>query len=33
MLVYGAILGGMEKVARRKADELNEYLNEELFIR
>jgi len=33
MLVFGAILGGFEKIARDCAAELNEHLNEELFIR
>ncbi|KAL9181401.1 hypothetical protein ACHAXT_010206 [Thalassiosira profunda] len=32
MLVYGAILGGMEAVAMAKARELNEYLHEDLFV-
>mmetsp|Transcript_21889 Transcript_21889/g.49571 ORF Transcript_21889/g.49571 Transcript_21889/m.49571 type:complete len:647 (-) Transcript_21889:30-1970(-) len=32
MLVFGAILGGFEKIARDCAAELNEHLNEELFI-
>ena len=32
MLVYGAIVGGMEAIAMEKANELNEYLHEELFV-
>mmetsp|Transcript_41235 Transcript_41235/g.86560 ORF Transcript_41235/g.86560 Transcript_41235/m.86560 type:complete len:684 (+) Transcript_41235:250-2301(+) len=32
MLVYGAILGGMESIAMQKALELNEYLHEDLFV-
>ncbi|KAL7535453.1 hypothetical protein ACHAXR_006493 [Thalassiosira sp. AJA248-18] len=32
MLVYGAILGGMESIAMEKAQELNEYLHENLFV-
>jgi len=32
MLVYGAILGGMESIAMEKALELNEYLHEDLFV-
>jgi len=32
MLVYGAILGGMESIAREKAQELNFYLHEDLFV-
>jgi len=32
MLVYGAILGGMESIAMEKAQELNKYLHEDLFV-
>jgi hypothetical protein len=32
MLVYGCILGGMEKIAIEVANKLNELLNESLFI-
>lgn len=32
MLVYGAILGGMESIAMEKALELNNYLPEDLFV-
>lgn len=32
MLVYGAILGGFESIAMEKAHELNEYLQEDLFV-
>lgn len=32
MLVYGAILGGMESIAMEKARELNEFLTEDLFV-
>ena len=32
MLVYGAILGGMESIAMNTAHRLNAYLNEDLFV-
>ena len=32
MLVYGAILGGMESIAMEKALELNNYLHEDVFV-
>jgi tetratricopeptide (TPR) repeat protein len=32
MLVYGAILGGMESIAMEKAIELNNYLHEDVFV-
>ncbi|KAL7549058.1 hypothetical protein ACHAWF_012331 [Thalassiosira exigua] len=32
MLVYGCILGGIESKAMEKAQELNEYLHEDLFV-
>ena len=32
MLVFGAILGGMEAIAMEKAQELNAYLHEDLFV-
>jgi len=32
MLVYGAILGGMEAIGMEKARQCNEYLNEDLFV-
>lgn len=32
MLVYGALLGGFESIAVEKAMELNEYLDEDLFV-
>lgn len=32
MLVYGAILGGMESIAMNTAHQLNGYLNENVFV-
>jgi tetratricopeptide (TPR) repeat protein len=32
MLIYGAILGGMESIAMEKARQLNQFLTEDLFI-